>query len=201
MKTNALLFLVFTLLAFSTSDALAQTNTAIADTIDSQFEHVIESSGTYQKYKVIKISKIKDLRKTTRNQIVILEQRIDSLHKKIEVQQSQANQLHQKLEKADTDITRLTKSKDEFSFLGTPIQKDTYSTMVWIIILILAIVLTVFVYKFKQSYRITSEARKNFNDKEQELNDYRKKALEEQQKLGRQLMDERRKQNSTNGNS
>lgn len=201
MKTNALLFLVFTLLAFSTSDALAQTNTAIADTIDSQFEHVIESSGTYQEYKVIKIRKINDLRKTTRNQIVILEKRIDSLHKKIDVQQVQADQLHQKLEKADADITQLTKSKDEFSFLGTPIQKDTYSTMVWIIILILAIVLIVFIYKFKQSHSITTEARKNFNDKEQELNDYRKKALEEQQKLGRQLMDERRKQNSTNGNS
>jgi len=201
MKTNALLYLVFTVLVFSAGNALAQTNTAIADTIDSQFEHVIESSGTYQEYKVIKIRRINDLRETTRNQIVMLEQQIDSLHKKITTQQSQADQLHQKLDQANADITQLTKRKDEFSFLGTAIQKDTYSTMVWSIILVLAIVLAVFIYKFKQSHNITTEARNNLSDKEQELNNFRKKALEEQQKLGRQLMDERRKHNSTNGNN
>jgi len=72
--------------------------------------------------------------------------------------------------------------------------KGTYQTTMWVIILALVLILLFFIYKFKNSNVLTKEARKNLAENEAEFEEYRKTALEKQQKLGRMLQDEKNKQ-------
>lgn len=189
-------------LFLSTGLIFAQNQTtSVADSINSQFKDVIESANNYQDYKVVKRFKLENLRKTTREEIQGLEENIVGLNKKIDQQQAQIDQIQQKLKKANTDVENATKSKEELSFLGIRTQKGTYKTIVWIVVLLLVLILIFFIYKYKQSHRITVEARDNLKANEHEFDDYRKKALEKQQRLGRQLQDERNKVAKKNTNN
>ena len=55
------------------------------------------------------------------------------------------------------------------------------------------VALIFFIFKFKGSNAHTQEARQKLADVESEYEEYRKKALEKEQKMGRLLQDERNK--------
>ena len=61
------------------------------------------------------------------------------------------------------------------------------------IVAVLALALVFFIFKFKGSNAHTQEARQKLADTEHEYEEYRKKALEKEQKMGRLLQDERNK--------
>ena len=73
---------------------------------------------------------------------------------------------------------------------GTQLNKTTYSIILWFIITVLALFLIFFVFKFSKSHILTKEAQENLNDIEQEFDNHRKKSIEREQKLRRQLQDE-----------
>jgi hypothetical protein len=54
-----------------------------------------------------------------------------------------------------------------------------------------------FMYKFSNSNLLTKEAKHNLAEVEQELSQFRKKTLEKEQKLRRQLQDEINKQRNS----
>ncbi|MFL0155057.1 hypothetical protein V2714_10940, partial [Tenacibaculum maritimum] len=64
----------------------------------------------------------------------------------------------------------------------------------WGVITILFISLFFFIYKFKESSALTKEAKNNLAEIEQEFEEHRKKSLEKEQKIRRQLQDEINKQ-------
>ena len=91
-------------------------------------------------------------------------------------------------------ILLLITKKNSISFLGIQLNKSTYTITVWSIILLLIIALFYFIYQYKNSFSILSEAKSNLSETEEELTIYKKKSLEREQKLRRQLQDEINKQ-------
>lgn len=79
------------------------------------------------------------------------------------------------------------------SFFGMRMSKASFQTLFWCIIAILLIGLLFFIFKFKNSNAITREVNNKFSELESEFEEYRRKAIEKEQKMGRQLLDERNK--------
>ncbi|TQD40034.1 hypothetical protein [Haloflavibacter putidus] len=163
--------------------------------INEQFEELLESSNNYQDYKVVKQYKLTRLQKSTVNHIKELKTEIDSANVKIAKQQSQIDKLQEKLNTANADLEQVNLEKDQIKFFGLPTDKGTYQTIMWLIVLGLVLILLFFIYRFKKSNALTKEAKHKLNENEEEFELYRKKALEKQQILGRQLQDERNKVN------
>jgi len=65
--------------------------------------------------------------------------------------------------------------------------------MMWSIIGILLSGLLLFIFRFKNSNTLTRQAKIKLDELELDFEDYKRKALEKEQKLGRQLQDERNK--------
>jgi sensor domain CHASE-containing protein len=76
------------------------------------------------------------------------------------------------------------------SFLGAQVSKVTYNFILWTIILGLLLLLLLFIYKFRRSNFLTQEAKANLSDLESEYEDHRRRALEREQRISRQLQDE-----------
>ncbi len=163
--------------------------------INEQFEELLESSNNYQDYKVVKQYKLTLLQKNTVNHIDELKTEIDSANVKIAKQQSQIDKLQEKLNTANADLEQVNLEKDQIKFFGLPTDKGTYQTIMWLIVLGLILILLFFIYRFKKSNALTKEAKHKLDENEEEFELYRKKALEKQQILGRQLQDERNKVN------
>jgi len=79
------------------------------------------------------------------------------------------------------------------SFFGSQMSKAGYNTMVWAIAGALLLGLLFFIFKFKNGNILTKQAQRKLEDLEQGFDDYKRKSLEKEQKLGRQLQDERNK--------
>lgn len=186
----------FSLLSIFLSGFAQEENTSKKDnSINTQFEEVIEESNNYQDYKVVKKYKLTQLQKNTVNRINGLNKEIEDSNKTIKEQEAKIENLKSQLNSTKNDLNQVTQEKDEISFFGIPTQKGTYQTIMWIIVFVLVMVLVFFIYQYKKSKVLTKEAKKNLADNEAEFDEYRKKALEKQQKLGRQLQDEINKHN------
>lgn len=188
--------LLFVGLFFVLAQTFAQNDLHIADTIDKQFTNILETSNNFQGHKVVKTYKITDLQKFTRTQIGELEERISGLNEEIKNQNEELDRNKKELNDLEAELNHVNQTKDELSLLGMSISKGAYQKIMIGIIIVLILILVVLVYRFRNSKVITQTARKNLDDTEREFEEYRQKALETQQRLGRELQDERNRNSS-----
>lgn len=193
MKNKIYLFLFIVMTGSWTAFAQEKQEEQVDHSINGQFNELIESSNNFKNYKVISQSKIIQLQKNTSAEINRLNQRIDTANTTIDEQKSMIEHLQSNLSKTNNNLESVTAEKDEVAFLGMPTSKSTYRVIMWGIILVLALLMIFFIYQFKRNHALTKEAQKNLRESEAEFDEYKKKSLEKQQKLGRELQDERNK--------
>ena len=92
--------------------------------------------------------------------------------------------------KTQSELETSKKNENSISLFGTELSKTTYNLTLWSIIIVSLLALAYFIFKFSQSNVLTKEAQNNLLDVEQEFEEHRKKSLEREQKLRRQLQDE-----------
>lgn len=176
----------------------AQENTSITpETIDEKFTEVITTGGNYRNngkvYRVIETYKLEALQKTTKSKIDELNIAIIDLKKQIADQKTAVDKVSSDLAQTQQTLSAAQQEKDTISFLGQPMSKGSYKTMMWSIAGVLLLFLLFFIYRFRNSHILTKEAQLKLDENEAEFEEYRRKALEKEQKLGRQLQDERNK--------
>lgn len=189
-------FLIFNLSAQTETTEAAdvqESSPAVAKQVDDAFEQLIKESNNFQNYKVVKVNSLLELQKDTKNKIENLESNITQLNSKINDLQGQVDASKKELDETNSTLEEVEKSKNEFSFLGIKMMKGTYQVIVIIIIVILLVFLILFIGKFKASNSGTIKAKNDLKDLQDDYDEYRRKALETQQRLGRQLQDERNK--------
>jgi hypothetical protein len=189
MKKNFVLFLGFLclpLLAFAQEETLPDP----PNTIEQQFVDVVDGSNSYQEFKVIKKTEIYGLRKSILDSVSALETRIDSLHSQIGTQKNEIATLNTDLKTVREDLSISKQKEDGIEFFGVLTKKSTYNTIMWTIIGILILALVFFIYKFSNSNKVTRESQLKLAELEIEFEQYRQKAIENEQQLGRKLQDE-----------
>ncbi|NAS30918.1 tRNA (guanine-N1)-methyltransferase [Flavobacteriaceae bacterium R38] len=166
--------------------------------IDNQFEYVIKKSGNYNSanvsYEVVRRAWINKLRKNVIDTLIKSKAEATKLQAQINTQQNEISSLKSELSTTNSNLTQTSKEKDSISFFGSLVQKGFYKTIMWGIIAVLTILLLTFIYKFRNSNIITQEAKSGLADLEEEFEQHRRRSLEREQKLSRQLQDELNKQ-------
>lgn len=185
-----ILFAAFILLAVNTTVAQTPGETTIAE----KFQELITSSNNFKGYKVVDTDQLTTLQELTSNRITELKEEIASSQEAFKVQEAEMRELQAQLETLQEKLTTVTAQKDEIAFLGMSLSKGAYNTTMWSLVGILILALALFVVRFKRSHVHTTEARKNLAELEKEFDEYRAKALEKEQRLGRLLQDEKNKQ-------
>ncbi|WP_340073476.1 tRNA (guanine-N1)-methyltransferase [Leptobacterium sp. I13] len=162
--------------------------------IESQFDYVTKKSGNYQEYEVIKKEWIARLKNNVLDSLNTAKTLNNQLNNQINSQQGKINQLNTNVNDLNEQLTSVDAEKSSISFFGMRIQKSSYNIIMWGVISFLSLVLFLFIYKFQRSNVITREAKMRLSELEDEFEAHRRNALERQQKLSRQLQDERIKQ-------
>lgn len=191
MKTTRSLLAIALLLC--TNFLFAQEKSTTNPSIDQQFDELIKTSNNYKQYEVVRKSSLVELQNNTQEVINGLQKEISTYKSDIGGHEKEMAKINASLTETSQKLKEVTKSKQEISFFGIPTNKTTYKTIMWGIVLILLFGLVFFIYKFKNSNVLTAEAQKDLQTLKEEFDEYRKSALEKQQKLGRMLQDERNK--------
>lgn len=185
-KYTALLLITF--LYFSQAMGQA-TNTAqnpvFNGTIEEQFDVLIKNSFPYENFKNIR-DNLPRFRKNTIDSLHALQNQIAEQKATTENQKITIDSLQESLSSMKEEISQ----RDNISFLGMSVEKGTYNLIVWSIIAILIILLSFFIQRYKSNFRIAKESKDAADEIREEFEQHRKKAMEREQKLKRDLQDE-----------
>ncbi|WP_273567205.1 tRNA (guanine-N1)-methyltransferase [Maribacter halichondriae] len=198
MKVLRLLFIVVSLLAFNLQYAQEAEQTEIltldGGSINSQFEFVYKKSGNYRaegkKYEVVRTISLDKLRQNVLDTLKVYSGKEAELKGTIAGHETTISGLNKKLAETTNNLASVTEEKDSMSFLGILVSKITYNTILWSIIAGLLALTLFFMFKFRKSNVLTQEAKSNLSELESEYEDHRRRALEREQKISRQLQDE-----------
>lgn len=160
------------------------------NTIDNQFNTLLNESTNWQKSKIVEVEKLHQLQKNvndslTKLHLIIANNKDASLEHKESVE-SLTSQLQITRDSLSTSLT----TTKNIEVLGISSEKSTFLTIIWAIIGILIIVLGIIYYRFKRSFSEIREVNRKLSETEEELEELRKSSLEREQRIRRQLQDE-----------
>lgn len=162
-------------------------------TIEGQFDKMFRISSTYQTYKVIDKDGFILLKNNVLDSIKKTKKNLAELEYLLKDERETIAYLNESMTKMQLELDNALSKEDTISFFGIPLSKFTYSLLLWTIIIGLGSGLGFFVFKFFRSNVLTKQAQENLITVEEEFEIYRKKAIEREQKLRRQLQDEMNK--------
>ena len=198
MKGFRILFFAIAMIScnlqFGQDDAAQEELSLDKGTINNQFEFIYKKSGNYRaegkRYEVVRTLNLDKLRQNVIDTINAANSKAAQLNATIAGHESTIVDLNKKLEDTSNSLASVTEEKDSMSFLGILVSKATYNVILWTIIAGLLGLLLLFIYKFRRSNILTQIAKSNLSELETEYEDHRRRALEREQRISRQLQDE-----------
>ena len=195
---KSLFFTLFLLFIQYTSFSQENNNVVIEDkTLEGQFDKINRISTSYQTYKVISKDKFQELKNNVLDSIKASNKDLKEQKVLLKNERDNVAKLNAELNKTKEDLKKAQEKENSISLFGFQISKVTYNLILWLIIISLALALAFFVFKFSKSNILTKKAKEDLEDVEQEFEVHRKKSLEREQKLRRQLQDEINRQRNS----
>lgn len=191
-----ILFSLFSILVFSQNKKNQATINQVlkSGTIEEQFNTLIDKSNDFQEYKNLKHYNLNRFRKNFKDSLKATKLKFDKANATIESQKKNMESLQNQISDLNKKINDISVDKDTVDFFGMRLTKTSYNAILWSLILAFLATALFFLFRFKSSNAITKAAKKSLAEIEEEFETHRKKALEREQILRRQLQDEINKQ-------
>ncbi|MBL4905448.1 MAG: hypothetical protein JKZ00_05460 [Flavobacteriaceae bacterium] len=181
------LFLTFQLFAQQSNDSI--NNIKPINTIDLQFNTLYKKSGSYQIYKVVLKTAFRELQASAVDSIDTLTKKIREKNATIDQQIGTIAGLQKTAQDTNTQLNNSLEKENSISLFGMQLTKGSYSFILFAIIFILLVLLLYVLYKYKNSHELTKKAKYTQEDVELEFTIFRKKSIEREQKIRRELQD------------
>ena len=188
------IYILLTALLLSSVSYAQETVIEDNNSIENQFDKIYRTSTTYQVYKVISKDGYQRLKLNVLDSLKFSKKIISEKESLLSSEISSSKETKTLLAETKLELEIALKKENSISVLGMQLSKTTYNLTLWSLIIALLLALSYFIFKFSRSNVLTKEAKNNLVDVEQEFELHRKKTLEREQKLRRQLQDEINKQ-------
>lgn len=197
---NKFLFPLLTLVMINLS--FMQSNAQVKLPVDSvkadpslrgQYELMLAKSKTVSTYKLINPYRLSSFYKSVTDSIRKERNTYKTANAKVAEQAKTITELNNQIKGNENSLASSNSKVNEINFLGISFAKGTYNTIVWTLIIVLALG---FAFVTIRSAKNTHEAKYRtglYEEISQEYQAYKVKANEKEKKLARELQDERNK--------
>lgn len=189
---SRLYILVCVFLIFNVSIA-QKIETINNQSLSKQFKLLLEKSETYNDFKVIKQSELLNFENVMIDSLNTLNHSKLEAFSKIKTQEVKIVDLNSSIDEKDSQLAESEGKNSSISILGMQINKNFYAIISVIIPLLLLGVIGTLFFKLQHNNQGTKEAQKQLKSLENEYEDHRKRTLDNQMKLKRELQTERNK--------
>jgi Skp family chaperone for outer membrane proteins len=183
----------------SISSMYAQTQTA-ADalkpdnqTLRERYLLMKSKSQNYQEYKVIKEYILDGFWKLTMDSVTAKQAAIRNSQAEIKKLQGELNQSIENLKAKEASMADVVYDSTHISVLGIPFTKSVFATLAGVVILLLALAIAGIIYSMRIIRQNLTEKEELMKTLSAEYEDYKRKAMDKQTKLSRELQNERNK--------
>ncbi len=187
MKTTLpLISLSFYLLLFAGNSIIAQgTMPEVLDTgtLEEQLDYLDERTRIYNNFRAIREDMFQKIKTNSLDSLDGSKITISELEGQLREQIILVESLREELQNTNNQLDEAIKNRDRLSFLGIPLHKALYNTIVWAVIAGLAFITAIL---FLSNKRLLTNARRNKNDLEElkeEFEAYRKQTREQREQL------------------
>lgn len=187
------IILAFVIACLSTTELEAQIgNPARADSValQEQFDDMLEVSNRFQTYKVVQEPFLRAFMKNVADSISTYTGEIKNLNATIATQAGKIQEQATNITERDGTITTLENEKESINLLGIPLSKSTYSTTMYVTIGVLLAALLLALGRMRYAAGTANEANVKVTKLSEELETSKRRRLEIEQNLRRQLQDE-----------
>ncbi|MGN0002585.1 MAG: hypothetical protein ACI35V_04045 [Sphingobacterium composti] len=165
--------------------------------LQTQFQVLLSQSRSQDTdFKLIRKSNIEIIQKNVADSITKYTKEIASLKSNSSSSVQQLQSLKDSVQMLSENLQVEQQKTDSISFLGMDFAKPTYHTLVWSIIGVLGLGFIIVLASFRKAKIDAVEHQKTAEEAQNEFQAHKKKALETEQKLKRQLLDEQMKRES-----
>jgi tetrahydromethanopterin S-methyltransferase subunit B len=171
----------------------AKDSVKVDPTLRGQYLSLLSKSKSLNGYKVVNPARITSFWQNLNDTLKTERRQLAASRKEITAQQKTIADLKTQVSQKEMALNTSTQKLDEITFLGISFTKGSYNTMVWTIIIILAIALAIIIIR---SAKLLHEAKYRsglYEEISSEYQSYKVKSNEKEKKLARELQDERNK--------
>ena len=176
--------------AYTAQTAVAPVEEAKPTTLEGVFQQLIDRSGAWQNFKMLDIGKLAAFQRSMTDSINGVRSQLVAEKQKVKENEATIKELNDKITEIQAALDQTKDQKDSVSFFGALVSKGLYNTIMWGIVLALASLLVLYIYKFSNGNVVTKKSINDLNELQEEYENYRKAAIEREQKVRRQLQDE-----------
>jgi preprotein translocase subunit SecF len=194
MKLN---LLVFTAILFASISFAQEINKKEDTSLKEAFDKLYRISTNYQVYKVINKEKFLNLKQQVLDSLKTTKKLLVEQNSLLKLKGENVKNTQTALNRAKLELKKTIQKKESISLFGLQLNKSIYNLILWSLILILLTALLYFIFAFTKNNILTKRAEDDLNNIEIEYEQYRKKAIEREQKLRRTLQDEINKQRNS----
>jgi hypothetical protein len=186
-------FLILTSLLFSFTLS-AQVNNAVVEdegqhTVKSSFEEMLSRSNRYQEFKVVKITSLNQFIVEVQDSLNIIQKKYNQEVADKKNYMAQVETLNDTIATKDSRVANLISQRDNIETAGMNMDKGSFSTAMWIALLTLIGLLIALFLRNKAIASSQKHIRNNLSEMETELATVKKRALEREQELKREVQD------------
>jgi hypothetical protein len=160
-------------------------------TLDQRFDLIKAKSQTYQDYKVIKESVLNGLWKITKDSIGKVKGDLNEAKARIAKLENDVLTIENTLKQKELAVAGITYDSTHISVLGIPFTKSAFLILTTLVVAGLVILLLVLLGTLRFTRSSLKERILTVDLLTKEYDEYKKKALDKETKILRQLQDER----------
>ena len=192
-KFKHILYCLGALILLNAGFAHAQQDTSknTDPSLNGQYQFMLKKSKSLYGARLINPSRLSAVWKSVND--TLRKERVELKNAKAKVleQEKTIASLKAEVSGKENTLNDTAAKADEISFLGISFSKGTYSTIVWSIIIILAIALFVVIARSAKNILEAKHRTQLYDEISAEYQAYKAKSNEQQRKLARELQDER----------
>jgi len=184
--STATILAIFCLSMVSVQSLNAQYVTpAILDTgsLESQLTYIQEKTRIYNDFRAIREDIFLKMKGNALDSLNEAKLEIATLNSRLTERNFQIETLNSDLGRAKNERDEAIRNKDSFSFLGMQLNKILYNTIVWFIILGLAVLVVILFLLYKRTRIVTVQTKKGFDEILNEFEAHKKSSREKYEKL------------------
>ena len=184
--STATILAIFCLSMVSVQSLNAQYVTpAILDTasLESQLTYIQERTRIYNDFRAIREDIFLKMKGNALDSLNEAKLEIATLNSRLTERNFQIETLNSDLGRAKNERDEAIRNKDSFSFLGMQLNKILYNTIVWFIILGLALLSVSLFLLYKRTRIVTVQTKKEFDEIQNEFGAHKKSSREKYEKL------------------
>ena len=127
-------------------------------TLSEQFQYMVDKSNSYERFKLIDKTKLAVFQRSMNDSINSVKSRLEAEKQTVKTHENTIKTLNDNIAELQTTLDETKNQKDSMNIFGALLSKGLYNTIMWGIVLVLAVLLIFYIYRYANGNVVTKKS-------------------------------------------